>query len=366
MRRPGSPARLIAVLLLSCSAHAIGADEPMWLDPRLRPLQIDAIGPFIKLGDGAILCVKSDSALISRDDGKSWQARPIFGEHKLRVRPEMALVRTRKGAIVCVFIDDLNKRWKWDATRNTTDGDVWLHTWVIRSLDEGVTWQDLRKIQDGYCGAIRDLIETDVGDLVVPGQKYLPGSSRHATVPYISRDQGLTWTQTGVLDLGGRGHHDGSIEATVVQLRDHRLWMLLRTTHDVFWQSYSTDGGATWGALTATDIDASSSPAMLKRLESDRLVLVWNRLYPQGATTVPRRGGAHSEREASWHRGELSIAFSDDDAATWTTPVVLARNAAGRISYPFIFEPRHGILWITTMQGGLKAELTEADFCKPR
>jgi predicted neuraminidase len=235
--------------------------------------------------------------------------------------------------------------------------------WSIRSLDQGRTWTDLCQIQSGYCGAIRDMIETDAGDLVVPAMRYLPDGARHATVPYISTDQGLTWKETGLLDIGGRGHHDGSIEPTLVQLRDRRLWMLLRTNLDQLWQSYSSDGGRSWGELTPTAIDASSSPAIVKRLASGRLVLAWNRLYPQGKSQSPRRAGQYSQKPASWQREELSIAFSENDGKTWTRPAVIARNPGKRLSYPWIFERRPGVLWITTMQGGLKLELKEEDWC---
>ncbi len=341
------------------------AEEPMWLEPRLHALTIEQTGPFVHLGDGGILCVKNASALVSNDDGKSWQAYPMFGEQKLKARPELALVRTAKGTIVCVFMDDLDKQWKWDAKSNSAAGKIWLHVWSARSLDEGKTWTDLQKIQDGYCGAIRDMIQTSDGDLVLPNQLYLPDKSRHATVPFVSADEGKTWKATGLLDLGGRGHHDGSIEATLVQLRDERIWMLLRTTHDYFWQSYSSDGGLNWSEMTPTTIDASSSPGIVKRLASGRLVLAWNRLYPEGKTEVARRAGQSSEKLASWFRDELSIAFSDDDGKVWTKPVVIARQPGKRVSYPWIFERRPGVLWVTTMQGDLKAELNEADFVTP-
>ena len=68
--------------------------------------------------------------------------------------------------------------------------------------------------------AVRDLIETDSGNLVMPGQKYLVDGYRHATIPYVSTDKGKSWKETAVLDSGGRGHHDGSIESCVVELKD--------------------------------------------------------------------------------------------------------------------------------------------------
>ena len=341
------------------------AAEPTWLDPRLTKLPFDHIGPFVKLADGGVLCVTADAAYTTRDDGNSWSSVPIFGDKKMKVRPEQALVRMRNGTIVLVFLDDLDKRWKWDNKNNTHEGDVHLYTYAIRSTDEGKTWTDLVRVQDGYSGAVRDVIETDSGNLVMPGQKYLTEGYRHATIPYVSSDAGKTWKATGLLDIGGRGHHDGSIEACVVQLRDKRVWMLLRTNHDYLYESFSSDEGSSWSPMSPTKIDASSSPPIVKRLKSGRLALVWNRLWLDGQTTGVRRNGPNAaEREASWQREELALAFSDDDGKTWGKPTIIARGK--RIAYPYLFERRPGVLWVTTMQGGLRAQLNEADFLKDK
>ena len=73
-------------------------------------------------------------------------------------------------------------------------------------------------------------------------------------------------------------------------------------------------------------------------------------------------------------REALSIAFSEDDGVTWTTPEVIAANplpegqrdgSAHWVSYPYVFEVSPGRLWITTMQGGLRAQLREEDFLAP-
>ena len=93
-------------------------------------------------------------------------------------------------------------------------------------------------------------------------------------------------------------------------------------------------------------------------------MLVWNRLYPEGKDTYKRMSGQYSEAEASWHREELSIAFSEDEAKTWSEPVVMARNPEG-LSYPMVFERRPGELWVTTgFQGNLRVSIKEDDFIK--
>jgi hypothetical protein len=117
--------------------------------------------------------------------------------------------------------------------------------------------------------------------------------------------------------------------------------------------------------MSPTKIDASSSPPIVKRLKSGRLALVWNRLWLDGQTTGVRRNGPNAaEREASWQREELALALSDDDGKTWSKPAIIARGK--RVAYPYLFERRPGVLWVTTMQGGLHAQLNEAAFLKDK
>jgi hypothetical protein len=187
--------------------------------------------------------------------------------------------------------------------------------------------------------------------------------TRHASLTCVSDDDGKTWRQGNIIDLGGRGDHDGAIEPTVVELSTGRILMLLRTNLDRFWEAYSDDGRY-WRELRPSSIDASSAPGYLARLASGRLALVWNRLYPEGKNATNRRGGGTvCETQASWQREELSLAFSQDDAKTWTKPVVIARQAGAGLSYPMIFERKPGDLWIITrFNDRIALSLREADF----
>jgi sialidase-1 len=351
------------VVLLLVSIAPASAQE-VALHPKVQRLALEPAGPFVNLSEDRILCVIENQALISSDEGRTWEKHSMFGDRPLKVRPEQALRRLRDGTVVLLFIDDADRQWKWNKETNSAEGEVWLHTWAARSTDDGKTWIDIHKVEHGYNGAMRDVIETESGTLVSPVQRYLTDSARHATIPYVSTDKGKTWQATQLLDSGGRGHHDGPIESTLVQLTDGRVWILLRTSLDYFWQAFSSDDGRTWQDFGPTRIDASSSPGIVERLASERLVLLWNRVYPEGQNSVARRGGQHSAAEASWFREELVIAFSEDDGKSWTEPVIIARNPGGRVSYPYVLERRPGELWITTMQGGLRCKLNEADFVK--
>jgi hypothetical protein len=90
---------------------------------------------------------------------------------------------------------------------------------------------------------------------------------------------------------------------------------------------------------------------MLKRLKSGRLVLIWTQLYPEGQTSYERRGGVWSNPAGSWHREELSIAFSEDEGSSWSKAVVFTKEPRKWLSYAYLFEASPGNLWVTTMQG---------------
>jgi len=335
------------------------------VDSRVSVLPKLPQGPFVRLPDERILTVDDTEVLQSRDEGNTWQRSPLFlPEQELRVSSERAMVRTHGGTIVLVFMNMTDHEWDWDERTCLPDPASRLPVWSIRSVDEGATWVDAQMIYEKYCGDIHDMIQTSDGTLIAPVQELLYQEGRHALRPQYSTDDGKTWHRANLLDIGGRGHHDGLIEGTLVELRDGRVWMLCRTNLERFWSAVSDDMGQHWRVLEPSEIAASSAPGQIERLASGRLALVWNRPLPEGAADHPRTGGDRlwSEIPVSNHRAELSLAFSDDDGASWSKPAVIARKPEAWLSYPHIFEQRPGRLWITTMQGELRLALSENDF----
>ena len=355
------------------------SQEKRWIDPRFTKLPFERFWPFVELSDGSLLTIDGNATRTSSDNGKTWSE-----PHSIYLGPSpgipssaAVLLKSRDGVLVLVYMDWSTYKWGWDDARREAADDVRLDVWAIRSLDEGVTWVDRQQLLDGYCGALIDIVQADSGQIVVPVQRLLRDPSRNETRVHVSADNGKTWKQSNLIDLGGRGHHGGAYEATLVQLKDGRLWMLLRTNWDRFWEAYSSDGGYSWRVIKPSRIGASTSPGYLARLASGRLVLVWNQLYPAGKTNYPRLGGDGnlSEVAASWQRDELSIAFSQDDGKTWTKPIIIARQTSGHlyqhgesqyeggsIAYPYLFERKPGLLWIITRLGPpLRVSVEEAD-----
>jgi len=334
------------------------AQEGKWIHPKAQKLASPHIGPYVNLGDGNVLAVSGTEALVSKDEGKTWEARPLFKDaQRFLARPERALLRTRDGVIVMGFLNEKEiKRGEWKLNDKEALSKFYLPTYVTRSLDEGKTWEEPQKIQDGWCGAIRSLIQLKNGRIVLAGQDVVFGPGRHVVMTYVSDDNGKTWRKSNVIDIGGSGSHGGTMEGTVAELSDGRVWMLIRTVHGWFWEAFSADGGLTWTDVRKSGIQSSTCCGTLARLKSGRLALLWNR-SPEG------KPYSLNSRE------ELSLAFSEDDGKTWSKPVVIGRDptppgereSAHRLSYPYLFERRPGELWITVMQGWLRISVREED-----
>jgi len=359
MHRPVRLVLLTALVLPGLLSAGAAEDDNIRLCPKGEKLVSRHMGPYVNLADGSVLAVGSSEAMISSDEGKTWKSYPLFADTKeFLARPERALIRTRNGTIVMGFLNEREiTRGKWAVNDKEALSKFYLPTYVTRSLDEGKTWEPPQKIQDGWCGAIRSLIQLKSGRLVLAGQDLVFDPGRHVVMTYVSDDEGKTWKKSNILDIGGSGSHGGTMEATLAELTDGRVYMLIRTTKGWFWEAFSADGGLKWTGLAQSKIRSSTCCGQLARLASGRLMLLWNR-SPEG-----KPYNLHS-------RAELSMAFSTDDGKTWSKPVVISRRTlqpgekyyAARQSYPYIFERRPGELWITTMQGNLRMKLHEADF----
>lgn len=364
---------IIAVIVLF-PVFASAEQPKLWLHEKVEHLPTDKLGPFVRTSDGNILAIDSEVSYVSSDEGKSWsEARPLRGalEKGLKVSNERVLFRTKEGSMIAAFMNLSERKWTWKDELHDAPGAV-LPTWVMRSEDNGKTWTHVQKLHEEWSGAVRDIIQTKDGRIVFTAMKMLNDPGRHAVLTYSSTDDGKTWKASNLIDLGGKGHHGGVTEPTLTELEDGRLWMLIRTNWGEFWSAWSHDGGKFWRILEPSGIEASSAPGLIRRTDSGRLLLIWNREFPEGKEEFELSGGdgIWSETPVSNFRSELSIAWSDDDGKTWSKPVVIAHKNDGPadrvshrwLSYPYLFEVRPGQFWLTTMQGGLRVMFREGDF----
>lgn len=344
------------------SLAAPPGERRILLHPQCETLPTDLLGPFVKLGDGSVLAVDDAQVHVSRDDGKTWKSWPLFqNPAKFKATFERAALRTQRGVLVYAFTNEMETVFHWDQKTKEPLPRNRKPLYVVRSFDDGRTWENPRLVQEGYCGALRKIIQLRSGRIILGTQEAASHPGRHVTFTWASDDDGATWWKSNIIDLGksgGYGDHGGGIEATLVQLNDGRLWMLMRNRAPHFREAFSHDAGLTWTDVRDSQIEASPAPGFLLRLESGRLALFWNRWVDR----EKKRG----------RREQLSFALSHDDGKSWTAPVIVAQDPTERgdtgpehrVSYPYVFEHKPGELWVTTGQGKLRMKLHEADFVK--
>ena len=338
------------LLLLSTAIFA--ADAPT-LHPKASVLPFTHQGPFVTTADGGTLCIDLKNALRSTDEGRTWTSTPLFADPaKFAVSNERALLRTREGVVISAWMNGAERKqpkgWRW-GEKDVSWKDFVLPTYTYRSIDDGKTWETPVKLSVPWCGCIHSLIQMKSGRVVLVGQEIIP-QWRHATVMWASDDLGMTWQRGDVLDYGIGAHdHAGSIEGSVIERKDGSLYLLLRTESGFLWEASSRDG-LKWDGLKQTTIKAVTCCPQMARLSDGRIALLWN--------APPRHDPASGSS-----RVELSLAFSADETATWSKPVIVAANyvPGGRVSYPYLYERKPGELWITTMQGGLRMKINTAD-----
>jgi len=324
-------------------------------------------GPFVRTSDGKLLSVAGNPTVvrISSDAGRTWEEQAPSPVN--RASHTGALLDTSAGTIILAFADLGRRHWTWqDALRDAPGAR--LPTCVARSVDRGRTWQDDQTLHEAWTGATRDIIQLADRRIIFTSMKMRHDPGRHTVLTYFSDDDGVTWAASNVIDLGGNGHHGGMTEGTIVELRSGRLLQYIRTNWGQLWRAESTDRGETWHPYGPAGIPASSAPALLKRLRSGRILLLWNRPDPEGEDGYPLVGGdgIWSATPVSNFRAELSMSFSEDECATWSPPVTIARSddptRRPEVSYPYAFEPTAGTLWITAHRWDLRMSLQEADF----
>ncbi len=235
-----------------------------------------------------------------------------------------------------------------------------LDIWHASSADDGRTWKPPRAIWKGYTGALNSVVQLRSGRILLPFSyltkrtwsnrgKELDAftfTGQYDCTLVYSDDAGENWQlspsslSTVVPDIVSAY---GAVEPVVIELRDGRVWMLLRTQQGRFYESFSKDG-AEWSRPRPTAIIASDSPAGLLRISDGRIMLFWNSClrFPYAY------GGRHV----------LHAALSDDEGRTWRGCREVARDpyrdqppppsGDHGPSYPYPAVSRDGSVFFTT------------------
>ncbi|MEY5015284.1 MAG: Serine/threonine-protein kinase pkn1 [Verrucomicrobiota bacterium] len=151
----------------------------------------------------------------------------------------------------------------------------------------------------------------------------------------LSTDEGKTWKLQGAVKTEKAG-----LENMIVERKDGRLWMLIRT-EKVLWESLSSDKGRTWSEGRPTTIATPHSRFFIRRLASGHLLLV-NHHHFTG-------------------RSHLTAQLSTDDGETWNEGLLLDERKG--VSYPDGVQEKNGLIWITyDRDRGGQGEILLANF----
>ena len=176
------------------------------------------------------------------------------------------------------------------------------------------------------------MLLTSRGRLILPIEQLLgaegPGPNQIGTI--YSDDAGRSWKRSPIFGppppLPDRP--EGFGEPATVELPDGRIWMVFRTRYGHLWQAWSSDGGATWGKPSATQLVSPASAVNAKRLpDSDAVIVFWDNAEPGTSTNW-------NANPNLWRpRSPLVFATSQDGCKTWSRPVVVDPGTA---AYPSI------------------------------
>ncbi|WP_051554535.1 sialidase family protein [Maribacter antarcticus] len=145
---------------------------------------------------------------------------------------------------------------------------------------------------------------------------------RNGCGTYYSDDHGFSWKKSNQVNVpqhqakgfhkGQRWNH-GAVEPSIIELKDGRLWMLIRTAQDTHYESYSSDGGESWSKATPSRFYGTITMPTLQRLRNGSILLIWS-------NTTPLPELEHESdywEDVFTNRDALHAAVSDDDGKTW-------------------------------------------------
>jgi hypothetical protein len=253
-------------------------------------------------------------SISSLDDGITWEEP----EKEIDL-PDVAyyannLVQDEKGNLHCIFHI-------FSEGENGYRGRH-LNLWYCRTRNNSKDWLKPKKIFDGYVGSIRGFIELKNKRLLlvvaraVPSRVEKPESNLtdygwNEIVSFYSDDKGKTWkTSENSIKIpveSNKKTRYGGVEPSILELKDGKIWMLIRTNKGCLYQSFSDDGGATWRRAEPTKFISSDSPASILRLSDNRVVVLWCSDQRWDDPSSYANGG----------REVLHAAISSDEGKTW-------------------------------------------------
>jgi sialidase-1 len=238
------------------------------------------------------------SSQISTNRGRTWGDRRVLQPNQWKHNVKHPnLVRLSDREILFSYVG-------WDSASQR-------NVFMRRSKDNGASWGEAVQISEPgwYCNNADRALRLSTGRVLLPAhgpfsKNYIGGApyqggDLHSFV-FFSDDGFKTWKRSSdSMAAEGRGCH----EPTIVELKDGRLYCLLRNTNQRQYFSISEDGGDHWSKPAPTPLPSPESPALLKRIPSTGdILLLWNNVASK----------------SNWPRTPLTAALSRDEGQSWT------------------------------------------------
>jgi len=327
---------VLSTLVLCGEIETLLVIEPGKGNPR------NSEGDIIELKDGRLCLVytrftggsgdhaAADLAMrISGDEGVSWSGDRIVVQRPggLNVM-SVSLLRLANEQIALFYL------------RKTSKEDC--RPLMCISTDEAATWSEPTVcITDkvGYYVLNNDrAVQLRSGRIILPVAWHQgPGQPRDTAgviMCYLSDDNGKTFRRS---KDSFKGYAPGGRRITVqepgvIELKDGRLMMFMRTNAASQYISYSQDDGETWSKAQPSQLISPLSPASIKRIPwSGDLLCIWN-----------DHSGIHNYPKG--HRTPLCLAISKDEGKTWSKSEIIEDNPDGWYCYTAISFVKNQVL----------------------
>jgi sialidase-1 len=251
------------------------------------------------------------SAKRSRDGGRTWGPSFTLRENSGRQNVMSAsFLRLDNGDLLLFYLEK----------HSTSD----LDGWVVRSNDDGKTWNDpvLITPEDGYFVMNNArVIQLNGGRIVAPfaytPQVWKKGNV-FTTICYYSDDLGKSWRR-------GQGEcvapKRGAMEPGLIEKADGSVLQIIRTQMGHQWYAESKDRCETWSDAQPWTIVSPEAPATLSK-------------FPDaGDWLVIHNPTLNSKHSHGGSRTPLVAAVSMDEGMTWLTPKPIESNPRDTYSY---------------------------------
>ena len=289
-------------------------------------------GDFMPLNNGILMFVytrftggsgddaRADlAAIYSGDGGKTWSLRfePVLEHEGKQNVMSVSLLRLSETEIALFYL------------RKNSDADC--VPMMRLSTDEGRTWNDPVScaVGDGYYVLNNDrALRLKSGRLLLPLARHARDgakrSIRAGALCVYSDNGGRSWKQSATELEAPETSRTGLQEPGIIELKDGRLMMYMRTDLGCQYRSFSKDGGETWSPAEPSNIVSPLSPASIARIPSTGdLLLVWN-----------DHDGVDEAHKGK--RTPFRVAISKDEGATWINKKTLDDDPEGWFCYTAI------------------------------